>query len=230
MKILLVADQESRYIWDFYDPKRFEDIDFILAAGDLKASYMEFLTTVMLKPLYYIHGNHDTRYLENPPGGCICIEDDLVVIKGIRILGLGGSMRYKEGAMQYSEAEMTKRVKKLRRKIDKHKGFDILLAHSPASGVGDGQDLCHNGFDIFNQLINVYKPAYFLHGHQHLNYNLNAKRLRQVDQTTIINGYEYHVIDFKPNDFIYDKNEGVALDFTVSKEKKIKLKKSKIKE
>ena len=97
MNILLVADQESRYIWDFFDPTRFEDVDIILSAGDLKSSYMEFLTTVMRKPLYYIHGNHDQRYEDNPPGGCISIDGDFVTVKGLRILGLGGSMRYKDG-------------------------------------------------------------------------------------------------------------------------------------
>lgn len=114
MKILLVADQESRFIWDFFDPTRFEDVDIILSAGgDLKVSYMEFLTTVMKKPLYYIHGNHDNQYLVTPPpGGCIDIEDTITVINGVRILGLGGSMRYKQGPLQYSEAEMVKRIKK----------------------------------------------------------------------------------------------------------------------
>lgn len=217
MKILLVADQESRFIWDFYDPERFKDIDIIISAGDLKVSYMEFLTTIIRKPLYYIHGNHDTKYIDNPPGGCFNIEDTLTVINGVRILGLGGSMRYKPGPLQYSEADMVKRVKKLRRLIEKHNGFDILLAHAPAAGVGDGDDLCHHGFDIFNELIRVYKPSYFLHGHQHLNYNRNAKRTRTIDQTTIINGYEYHIIDFEANGYSYDKKSGDKPNLRISR-------------
>jgi Icc-related predicted phosphoesterase len=213
MKILLIADQESRYIWDFFDPKRFENIDVILSAGDLKASYMEFINTVIRKPLYYIHGNHDHHYLDTPPMGCINIEDNLIVVDGVRILGLGGSMRYKKGPMQYSEKEMVARVRRLRRKIDKHQGFDILLTHAPAKGIGDGDDLCHQGFMVFNQLIDTYKPSYFLHGHQHLNYNLNAKRIHQYDLTTIINGYDYYIFDFKPNGYSYDKKNGPKPDF-----------------
>jgi len=204
MKILLVADQESRYIWDFYSPEKFEDIDIILSAGDLKASYMEFLTTVMRKPLYYIHGNHDNRYIENPPGGCIDIDGQFQIINGLRILGLGGSMRYKKGPMQYTEKEMIRRFKKLKRQIDKAGGLDILLTHSPAAGIGDGDDLCHNGFNIFNEIMHIYKPAYFLHGHQHLNYNLHAKRLREFESTKIINGYEYHILEFEDNNKEYD--------------------------
>ncbi len=220
MKILLVADQESRFIWDFFDPTRFEDVDIILSAGDLKVSYMEFLTTVMKKPLYYIHGNHDNQYLVTPPGGCIDIEDTITVINGVRILGLGGSMRYKQGPLQYSEAEMVKRIKKLRKSLKKHNGFDILLAHSPAAGIGDGKDLCHNGFEVFNELLRVYKPSYFLHGHQHLNYNLDAKRYREIDQTKIINGYEYHMFDFEPNNFTYNYKTGDKPDLTITKSMK----------
>ena len=199
MKILLVADQESRFIWDFYQPDRFEDVDIIMSAGDLKASYMEFLTTVMRKPVYYIHGNHDQRYIENPPGGCEDIDGKLVTINGLRVLGLGGSMRYKAGPLQYTEKEMVKRFKKLKKQIDKAGGLDILLTHAPAAGIGDGEDLCHNGFEIFNEIMRIYKPAFFLHGHQHLNYNLHAKRTREFQDTKIINGYEYFIFDFEDN-------------------------------
>ena len=44
---------------------------------------------------------------------CICIEDQIYVHEGVRILGLGGSMRYRPGINQYTEKEMKKRVKKL---------------------------------------------------------------------------------------------------------------------
>lgn len=205
MKILLVADQESRFIWDFYDPKRFEDVDIILSAGDLKTSYMEYLTTMMLKPLYYIHGNHDQRYIEHPPGGCIDLDDTFTVVKGLRILGLGGSMRYNQGSMQYTEKEMIKRFKKLRRRIEKAGGIDILLTHAPAAGLGDGEDLCHRGFEVFNEIMRIYKPSYFLHGHQHLNYNFHAKRKQSFEDTTVINGYEYHVFEFEDNKLNYNK-------------------------
>lgn len=199
MKILFIADTESNYIWDHYNPKPFEEIDLILSAGDLKASYLEFLTTIIRKPLYYVHGNHDTSYLDKPPLGCSNIDDKLITVNGIRILGLGGSMRYKDGTFQYTEREMFKRAYKLRRQLNKSNGFDILLSHSPAAGICDGSDLCHQGFNTFNQLISFYKPSYFLHGHQHLNYSFNSKRVVQYGTTTIINGFNYHIIDYTPN-------------------------------
>lgn len=56
----------------------------------------QFLTTVLNRPLLYVHGNHDDSYDRFPPEGCDCVDDKLVVINGLRIVGLGGSMLYNE--------------------------------------------------------------------------------------------------------------------------------------
>lgn len=200
MKILVVSDNESTYIWDHFDSERFKDVDLMISCGDLKADYLSFLATLVSAPLIYVHGNHDTRYLKNPPGGCDLIEDKITVINGIRILGLGGSQRYNEGPFQYSEKDMAQRIKKLKPILKKYNGFDILVTHAPAFGIGDGKDICHRGFEAFNELIKTYKPSYLLHGHQHLSYG-NAKRICKVDETTIINGFEYYMFDFTANRF-----------------------------
>ena len=107
MKILVVSDEESPALWDYYVPGRLDEYDLILSCGDLKASYLTFLVTMSRQArLFYVHGNHDEDYLNHPPEGCVCIDDQLVVYNGIRILGLGGCMRYHPGPFQYSEAEM----------------------------------------------------------------------------------------------------------------------------
>lgn len=95
-------------------------------------------------------------------GGCECIDDKLYVYKGVRILGLGGSMEYKFGGAdhQYSERAMAKRVRKLRFKIMRNKGFDILVAHSPAYRINDSEDLPHTGFKCFRTLMEEYRPKY----------------------------------------------------------------------
>ena len=94
MKILTISDEESAYLWDYYQPGRLAGIDMILSAGDLKASYLSFLVTMANRPLLYVHGNHDWRYDSNPPEGCDCIDDKLVTVNGLRILGLGGCQMY----------------------------------------------------------------------------------------------------------------------------------------
>ncbi len=197
MKILAVADEESRYLWDFYQRDKLENVELILSAGDLAPEYLSFLTTMYAIPVLYVHGNHDDKYAYKPPEGCICIDDTIYVYNGIRILGLGGSMRYRPGGNQYTEEEMHKRVKKLWMKILLHRGFDVLLTHAPAYQINDGRDLPHQGFQEFVTLMEKYKPRFFVHGHVHLSYGRNHQRYDQYHNTHIINAYERCVFDYE---------------------------------
>jgi Icc-related predicted phosphoesterase len=194
MKILLVADREEPYIWDYFDRERFKDVEMILSCGDVKAEYLSFLVTMIKAPLFYVPGNHNRDYLRQPPEGCESADDNLLVYNGVRILGLGGSINYSNKEYQYTEEEMEKRIRKLRRTIKKHKGFDILLAHSPAYGLGDGKDRAHIGFKSFVGLLDTYSPKYFFHGHQHLNYG-RLTRTIQYKNTMIVNAYGYYLIN-----------------------------------
>ena len=197
MKILVIADEEEPFLWDFYRPGVLRDYDLILSAGDLKASYLEFLVTMANRPLLYVHGNHDLRYDSEPPEGCECIEDRLVTVKGLRILGLGGCMRYNMKPHQYTEVEMEKRIRRLRRAIRKAGGVDIILTHAPPLDLGDGADLCHRGFACFRELIEEYKPRYFVHGHQHLNYRTASQRVRTCGETTVVNACGRYVLEWE---------------------------------
>lgn len=198
MKILVLADEESKYLWDYFEKDKLEGIDLIISCGDLKPQYLSFLATYAKVPILYVHGNHDAVYDETPPEGCICIDDDLYVHNGIRILGLGGSKCYNYGAYQYSENAMRVRVHRLWWKIRRHNGFDILITHSPAYQFNDGEDLPHSGFRIFRNLLDKYKPKYFVHGHVHLNYNWNQQRESIYNgHTTVINAYERYTFEYK---------------------------------
>lgn len=46
MKLLLLSDKESPYLWDYYRPGRLSEYDLMLSCGDLKASYLSFLVTM----------------------------------------------------------------------------------------------------------------------------------------------------------------------------------------
>lgn len=132
MRILVVADEESKSLWDYYEPSKLADIDLIISCGDLSAAYLSFLVTMGKAPVLYIHGNHDIRYQVHPPEGCTCIDGMLYEYKGLRILGLGGCMRYKPGPYQFTEKEMKHRIWHLYWDIFRSKGFDILVTHAPA--------------------------------------------------------------------------------------------------
>lgn len=197
MKILALSDRESPLLWDYFDPKRLEGVELILSCGDLAPQYLSFLTTLAAVPVLYVHGNHDDRYARTPPEGCICVEDRIFVHRGVRILGLGGSMRYKQdGEHQYTPRQMQWRALRCAPALFRRGGFDILLTHAPALGVNDGTDLAHTGFDVFNTLMDRYKPKYFVHGHIHMNYGLQYPRLCSYGETQVINAYESYVFDY----------------------------------
>ena len=196
MKILAVSDVESRYFYDYYTPGKLDEYDLIISCGDLSREYLEFLVTMARCPLLYVHGNHDESYDERPPEGCICIEDTLYVHEGVRILGLGGSHRYRNGAHQYSERQMAWRIRRLWYTLRKSEGFDILVTHAPARGINDFDSQAHRGFVCFLKLLDRWQPRYFLHGHIHKNYGVRIPQRTQHGETTIINACDHCVIEF----------------------------------
>ena len=195
MKILAIADEESAYLWDHFEKEKLKGIDLIISCGDLDPRYLSFLATFTSAPVLYVHGNHDEKYREMPPEGCICIDDAIYVHDGVRILGLGGSMRYRNGEHQYTEWDMKRRVGKLAFKLFRHRGFDILVTHAPAYELNDARDLPHQGFKVFLALLEKYKPRFFLHGHVHMSYGRNHKRYDRYQETHVINAFERYIIE-----------------------------------
>ena len=230
MKILLISDTEERSLWDDWTEataRNLADVELILSAGDLKAEYLEFLVTMLNVPLVYVRGNHDGRYDERPPEGCENADGTVVEIEcgrgssgqRIRILGLGGSMRYNsESPDMYTENEMAERIRKAERIIRKRRlagviknmvkpaagdinkkrnpDFDILLTHAPCRGYGDMEDLPHRGFECFNDLLNKYSPQLHCYGHVHCEYGRLERQVRHPSGTLLINSSGHQIIDF----------------------------------
>ena len=195
MRILAVGDVEAKFLWDYYEPGRLDEYGLILAAGDLDPRYLSFLATFSRGPVLYVHGNHDVNYEKTPPEGCISVEDTLFTYRGVRILGLGGSMRYCPGAHQFTEREMERRIRHVLPKVRRQSGFDILLTHAPAQGMNDGSDRAHAGFRCFLPLLDEYKPAYFVHSHVHANYSDGYNKRSAYGGVTVINAYEKQAFD-----------------------------------
>ena len=201
MKILAVADVESKYYWDFFEKSKLEGIDLIISAGDLDPHYLSFLATYAKCPVLYVHGNHDYKYESVPPDGCESIEDTVYVYKGVRIMGLGGSMKYnfgRESTFQYTEREMARRVRKLRYQLWKNKGVDILVTHSPAFGLHDGEDLPHMGFKSFYDILDKRGPKLFIHGHVHRSYGRQFVKEYEYKDIKVVNAFERCIIEYEP--------------------------------
>ena len=205
MKILTLSDQECPALYDYYVPGRLDGYDLIISCGDLNAKYLSFIVTMARVPVLYVHGNHDTGYSRVPPEGCDCIDGDLIVYKGVRILGLGGCRKYHDGPHQYSEKEMRKRIRKLRWKLWRLKGVDIVVTHAPPEGVGDSDDPAHRGFQALLELIDKYHPKYLLHGHVHLNYGMDQTRVREYNGTKVINTCQRYDLEIPDEEIGYKK-------------------------
>lgn len=195
MKILFLSDEECPALWDYYVPGRLADYQLIISCGDLKASYLSFLVTMARCPVLYVHGNHDTRYGSNPPEGCDCIDGHVVEYNGVRIMGLGGCLKYHPGEHQYTDRQMRGRILKMRWPIRKAGGVDILVTHAPAEGLGDSEDVAHWGFPALRAFLDKYRPSYHVHGHVHMTYGQGIPRLQTYNETTIINAYERYTLE-----------------------------------
>ena len=193
---MAVSDVVAPEYYDWYRPGRLAEFDLILGCGDLKREYLEFLVTMARCPLLYVRGNHDDLLLREPPEGCVCIEDKLYRYQGIRILGLGGSCRYRAGENMYTEGGMSRRILRQKLRLWRSGGVDILLTHAPARHLNDMDDLPHRGFECFNRLMEDYRPRYFVHGHIHHSYGFKIPRLSAYGDTTVINACGSYAFDY----------------------------------
>ena len=196
MRILAIADEPDQRLWGDRCRELLKDVDLILSAGDLSSSYLSFLTCFTSAPVVYVRGNHDDSFEKKPPEGCLCADGCVVQVRGVRILGLGGSNRYRpDGINMYSEKEMTSRIRSLRSLLRSTGGFDILLTHAPLRGCGDQDDLAHRGFSCFGSLLEKYTPAVMVHGHVHQSYTAWFQRQREYHGIPVINAWSSYVFD-----------------------------------
>ena len=145
MKILLVSDEECLYLWDYYRPGRLDGIDLILSCGDLNAEYLSFLVTMGRAPVLCVHGNHDGGYDKHPPEGCTCIEDQVVCVGGLRILRTGGSPWYSWRPPSVHRAGDGRRIRRLRYRLYRTGGVDIVVTHARPGGYGTKTAGPHQG-------------------------------------------------------------------------------------
>ncbi|NLV92875.1 MAG: metallophosphoesterase [Firmicutes bacterium] len=198
MKILIVADDIHPRLYEHYNPDLFPPIDFIISCGDLQPWYLSYLMSCFNAPLFYVRGNHDTWIPDQDTDGGENLAGRVITHKKIRMAGFEGS-RFcgSPDSLQYTERQMRRMSWKVQCAALRHRGLDIIVTHSPPFGIHDADDPTHMGFLTYVNLINKYQPKYFIHGHTHLNYGHNQKRITTLGETTIINGYGYFILDYE---------------------------------
>lgn len=199
VKILFVSDTMVPQLENAVNlRRRFTDIELIVSCGDLNAAYLEYITSVLGVPLFYVRGNHDEMYTREPPGGTD-LHQQVVSYGGLTFAGLEGCIRYNDGKIQYSELEMARMVigmwpGMLFNRWRRGYGVDVLVTHSPAKGIHDLEDRPHRGFRSLLWFMSWYRPRYMMHGHVHTIDNRVKTRTDYLD-THIVNINPYTVID-----------------------------------
>ncbi|WP_367132176.1 metallophosphoesterase [Saccharothrix sp. HUAS TT1] len=212
-KVLAVADEVVERLWT--EQVRRHDVDLVVAAGDLPFDYLEFLADALDRPCVFVPGNHDadlTGYADvrglwtraglpaswpGPVGG---VNADLRVVDvaGLRIAGLGGSIRYSGGPNQWTEREQARRLRRVLRtarwrRWRDGRGVDVLLTHSPPLGCGDEPDPPHRGFACLRDAVARLRPPLMLHGHIHPHGAVKEDRV--LGSTRVVNVVGYKVLD-----------------------------------
>ncbi len=187
MKVLTVSDTVVHALYEDFSPELVSGVELILACGDLPPEYLSFLRDRVDAPLYYVQGNHDIRYRESPPVGCIDANRRLLRAGGFRLLGLAGSRWYNGGINQYHESEMKKIIRSLWLQLRLAGGVDIVISHAPPRHVGDREDPCHKGFACYRTLIRKYAPQWFIHGHIHARFTDKNERITRLHSTRVLN-------------------------------------------
>jgi uncharacterized protein len=207
MKILAVSDVELDIIYSPMITQRFTDVDLVIGCGDLPYYYLEYMISMLNKPLYYVKGNHAPRKVEegiggprtSPWGGIDLhrrvVRDDNT---GLIMAGIEGSLSYNQGPYQYSQFEMWWMILRMVPRLLFNRIFygrylDILVTHAPPWKIHDKDDLPHRGIKAFRWFIETFKPAYHLHGHIHIYQQYDPTETLHC-QTQVVNAYGYKKI------------------------------------
>ena len=196
MRFLIVGDTVDPQLYDHFRRDRFPDsIDAIFSVGDLPTWYLSYLTSVFNAPLFYVRGNHDAHF-QSPPECAFNIHGKVTNLKGLTIIGFEGAMHHQQGSdVEYTERQMRAIWRKMAWRFLLGRKIDIVLTHAPPFGIHDGEDPGHKGFLTFSRIIQKFKPRYLIHGHTHLSYGLKQNRIDIVNDTTVINGYGFHILE-----------------------------------
>jgi Icc-related predicted phosphoesterase len=196
LTVLAIADGVSDALYTHFRPEAWRKVDLVVSCGDLPPTYLDLLATTLAVPVVYVRGNHDWSYAAEEYAGCENAHGRIVEVKGVRIAGFEGCVRYNTQEYQYTERQMARIVRKVERRARRAGTPDILLTHAPPKGPHEGSDRVHQGFACFTQAIELWRPAYAVHGHTHQYERIEP--VTELGDTTLINAYPYRMFQIEP--------------------------------
>ena len=196
MRLLAVSDEVEPQLLDERTVAAQGRVDLVIGCGDLPADYLDALATVYGAPLVFVRGNHDPPDRQGDYLPAAEIDGRVVREKGLLIAGLEGSIRYGDGAHQYTERQMMAKVRALRVRLRLRRP-DILITHGPPAGVNEGTDPPHKGLVAVRRAVESLRPQLLLHGHVHP-YGREITREGQLGETRVINVVGHRLIELAP--------------------------------
>lgn len=205
MKVLSLSDIVIPRIYSPMVRKLFSGVDLVFGCGDLPYYYLEYITSMLDVPTFFVRGNHaeaieyDESCTRTYPHGTIDLHNKVMNSSGLLIAGVEGSIRYRRGPFQYSQSEMWMNVlslvpQMLINRVLHGRYLDIFLSHASPWGVHDQHDLPHHGVKAFNWLLKIFEPAYHFHGHIHV-YRPDIVTHTLYHKTMVINTFGHLVTD-----------------------------------
>lgn len=214
MRVLVVSDKVEPILYSAGIQRHVGKVDFVISCGDLPHYYLDFITSMLGRPMYYVAGNHareveyqsgkgETWQAVTEPAGAINLHGRVAREGTLLMAGLEGSIRYNSAPRyQYTQSEMWLNVYRLAprlllNRIRYGRFLDVLVAHSPPWKIHDQEDRPHQGFKSFLAFMRWFKPRYLLHGHIHL-YRRDVTTVTRYGRTDVVNVYPYRIMDLEP--------------------------------
>jgi Icc-related predicted phosphoesterase len=205
MKLLALSDTEIGFLYSPLVRDRFSDVDIVISCGDLPYFYLEFIVSMLNVPMFFVHGNHANQVefgstgIRTSPWGAVNLDQRVIEDEtGLILVGLEGSLQYNQGPHQYTQRQYWQKVFSLVPRLMINKArvgryLDVFVTHAPPWKIHDMDDLPHRGIKAFKWLIDVFQPAFHLHGHIHI-YRQDTIMKTTVGTTQVLNVYGYREI------------------------------------
>ena len=196
VRLPAVSDEVESQLLDERTVEAQGRVDLVIGCGDLPADYLDALATLYAAPLVFVRGNHDPPGRQGDYPQEAEIDGRVVKERGLLIAGLEGSIRYSDGAHQYTERQMMAKVRALRLRL-RLRHPDILITHGPPAGINEGTDAPHRGLEAVRRAVEWMRPRLLLHGHVHP-YGREIIREGQLGETRVINVVGHRLIELAP--------------------------------
>ena len=160
--------------------------DVCLLLGDLSMQDIAIIKEQVIGiPIYGVLGNHDGFELYDRCG-IENIHGKVIEVNGVRIAGMGGSLRYKDSPMPlYTDEESVEIAEGM-------EAADILISHDSPKYLHSDQDFAHSGLQGITRYCEKYNVPLNIHGHHH-----DPKKCVLANGTRSICCYKVQIIDTK---------------------------------